>query len=447
VNWARVACTFSAANANVLHGHAPLPFVPDLPFRQRLIAKLDRDLPIAAVGGATAFPDTATQAITNLCTLQAAKVGKKTIKETKKGLSEVLCKFLETNDEVFFPAFWSEFAATSKGDRLTLLQGFLVDAAAAGNKEWAQPTPALIEIITHGYYASYSDDLLAGLTLFHMDTSEEGENAALRFAYAYEATYSSGATPSLDDLHELKATKAAIPRTVHSALQQLKAYATLISVLFGTIPFVGHLADFVESFGALMGRFESTFTKVETVEGMLGRFLMKFHILTRDYYSRRLSAPWHEQVALPMYGTIIQAFTLSEWATLPFLPAAYLVKPKAEEGKKKKNRTDGASTAGGSPTSPAARAARLQNTAHVNATLTARFTTWGRELNTVTNTAGVTPAYADGSGRAPENQICLTYHLRKFCFAEGCRRAASHRQLTPSEVNAVAQFMTDVGIP
>ena len=235
MNWARVACTFSAANANILLGHAPQPFVPDLLFRQRLMAKLDREVPIAASVGTNAFPDAATQALTNLCTLQAAKVGKKTIKETKKGLFEVLCKFLGTSDEADFPPFWAEFAATAKSDRITLLQGYLVDAADYGNKVWAQPTPALTEIITQGQYASRkADDLLAGLTIFHLDPSEEGETAALDLAYAYESTYSSSATPSLGDLHELKASKAAIPRTVHSAMQ--KAFSTLMGVLFGMAP-------------------------------------------------------------------------------------------------------------------------------------------------------------------------------------------------------------------
>jgi hypothetical protein len=187
-------------------------------FRQRLMTKLDRDVPVPTVAGATAFPDAATQAITNLCTLQAAKVGKKTIKETKKGLFEVLCKFLSTSDEADFPPFWAELAATSKGDRIALLHGFLVTAAEAGNKEWAQPTPALVEIVTQGTYASRNvNDLLTGLTIFHMDPSDDGEAAALQLAYAYEATYSSSATPSLGDLQQLKATKAAIPRTVHSA--------------------------------------------------------------------------------------------------------------------------------------------------------------------------------------------------------------------------------------
>ena len=196
-----------------------------------------------------------------------------------------------------------------------------------------------------------------------------------------------------------------------------------------------------------MGSFESTFSKVESIEGMLGRFMMKFHILTRDFFYRRISAPWDETVALPMYISIVQAFTLHEWATLPFIPAAYL-KPKAgDEGKKKKARADSASPAGGNTNTPTTRAARLPNTAHLNPVLIARFTTWGRELNTVTSVAGVTAPYMDGSGRGPEHQVCLSYHLRKFCYVEGCRRAASHRQLTPSEVNAVAQFMTDVDIP
>jgi hypothetical protein len=218
VNWARVACSFSVANSSVLLGHGPQPFVPDMLFRQRLMTKLDRDVPAPTVAGANAFPDAATQALTNLCTLQAAKVGKKTIKETKKGLFEVLCKFLSTSDEADFPPFWAELAATSKGDRIALLHGFLVTAAEAGNKEWAQPTPALVEIVTQGTYASRNvNDLLMGLTIFHMDPLDDGEAAALQLAYAYEATYSSSATPSLGDLQQLKATKAAIPRTVHSA--------------------------------------------------------------------------------------------------------------------------------------------------------------------------------------------------------------------------------------
>ena len=374
-------------------------------------------------------------------------MGKKTIKETKKGLYEVLCKFMSTTDETSFPPLWAELAATAKGDRITLLQGFLVQAADAGNNEWAQPTPALIEIITQGTYASRNvDDLLAGLTIFHLDPSDEGESVAQRLAYVYEATYTSGATPSLEDLQELKATKAAIPRTVHSAIQQLKAFSTLMAVMFGDTPFVWQVADFVTKFSGVMGSFESTFSKVETVEGMLGRFFMKFHILTRDYFYRRLSTPWDETTALPLYTSVVHALTLREWPTLPFLPAAYLVKAKAEEGKKKKNRADNSGAAGGTP-SPAARAPRLQNTSHVNTVLVARFTAWGQELNTVTSLNGINPAYADGGGRAVENQICLSYHLRKSCSVDGCRRALSHRQLTASEVAAVAQFMTDVNIP
>jgi hypothetical protein len=138
---------------------------------------------------------------------------------------------------------------------------------------------------------------------------------------------------------------------------------------------------------------------------------------------------------------------VQEWANLPFLPAAYLLKPKADNGKKKKACGERTNPAGSNATRPAARAPRLQNTSHVTTALVARFTTWGQELNTVTSMAGITPAYADGSGPAAENQICLSYHLRKSCTAEGCCRAASHRQLTASEVTAVAQFMTDVGIP
>ena len=279
-----------------------------------------------------------------------------------------------------------------------------------------------------------------------MDLSNEGDAAAQCLAYMYESTYTGGAIPSLEDLQELKATKAAIPRTVHSAVQQLKAYSTLMGVLFGNTPFVGHLADFVTKFGSVMGLFESTFSKVESVEGMLGRFFMKFHILTRDYFYRRLSTPWDETTPLPAYSGVVDALTLCEWATLPFLPAAYLAKPKANDGKKKKNRNETGGAAGGTPT-PAARAGRLRNTTHVNAVLVARFTAWGQELNTVTSTTEITPAYADGSGRATENQICLSYHLRKSCSVTGCRRAPSHRQLTASEVAAVAQFMTDVGIP
>jgi hypothetical protein len=105
-----------------------------------------------------------------------------------------------------------------------------------------------VEIVAQGTYASRNaDDLLSGLTIFHVDPTDDGEAAALQLAYAYEATYSSSATPSLGDLQELKATKASIPRNVHSALRQLKAFATLISVLFGDAPYVGHLEDFVKA--------------------------------------------------------------------------------------------------------------------------------------------------------------------------------------------------------
>jgi hypothetical protein len=184
---------------------------------------------------------------------------------------------------------------------------------------------------------------------------------------------------------------------------------------------------------------------VETVEGMLGRFFMKFHILTRDYFHRRMSTPWDETTPFPRYLSIIQALTLREWATLPFLPASYLVQAKTEDGKKKKKRNEGGGNPGGSVT-PNNRG-RLQNTSHQTPALITRFTNWGQELNTVTGLAGVTPAYVDGTGRSVEHQICLSHHLRKSCTNEGCRRAASHRQLSGTEVAAVAQFMTDAGIP
>jgi hypothetical protein len=122
-----------------------------------------------------------------------------------------------------------------------------------------------------------------------------------------------------------------------------------------------------------------------------------------------------------------------------------LAQSKSDEGKKKKGRNESSGAVGGA-TSPANQS-RLQNMSHLNPALIARFTAWGQELNTATGIAGLTPAYADGSGRSAEHQICLSYHLRKFCTSEGCRRAASHRQLTTTEVAAVAQFMTDAGIP
>jgi hypothetical protein len=39
-----------------------------------------------------------------------------------------------------------------------------------------------------------------------------------------------------------------------------------------------------------------------------------------------------------------------------------------------------------------------------------------------------TPTYADCSSGAAENQICLSYNLRKSSSAKGCRRALSHHQ-------------------
>jgi hypothetical protein len=205
------------------------------------------------------------------------------------------------------------------------------------------------------------------------------------------------------------------------------------------------LADFVAAFSAEMGPFESMFSKAETIEGMLGRFMMKFHILTRDFLFRRLQAPWDETVSLPVYLSVIEAVTLREWATLPYLPASYLAKPKAGEEKKKKARNEGAApAAGGAGNTPRV---RLQNTSHVCTALVNRFTAGGKELNAITNVAGVTPAYVGGAGRNPEHQICLSYHLRKVCFSEGCRCAASHRQLTTAEMNSVAQFLTNAGVP
>jgi hypothetical protein len=149
----------------------------------------------------------------------------------------------------------------------------------------------------------------------------------------------------LGEICELKATKACIPSTCFQCLTQLHAYTTLMVVLFGAnAAFVGHLQDFVTNFGLHLGTFESLFKGVEGgIEGMLGRFLMKFHILTQAYFFVCLGMPYDEQPPLPCYQKLIDAITQQEWQTLPFLPATYM-KPTTEVSGKKGGRGGGATS-------------------------------------------------------------------------------------------------------
>jgi hypothetical protein len=471
IDWGRVVSTYATPNVNLLHGHQPTPVLPDAAFRKRLTAKVDKELPVVSVApvqAAAAFPADASQAITNLCALQAASLKPKTLKVAMTYLFNVVARFIGSTDSSKLPPYWVQYAATGKSDRINLLASALREQAesSTGNKVWAHPTPALGDVITTGAFAVRSSlDLMAGLTIFHINTSPDGSADAQKLAFLFENLHSGNVAPSLGEIHELKATKACIPSTCFQCLSQLQAYTTLMMVLFGeNSPFVGHLQDFVSTFALHLGTFESLFKGVEGgIEGMLGRFLMKFHILTQAYFWVRLSMPYDEQPPLPCYQKLIDAITQQEWPTLPYLPASTM-KPVAEGGGKKTARSGGAAnTSGGgvatttgaaattlragASASPAVAAVQqVKNENDVSVALVQRFEGGGKLLGELTKRDDITKAFVDGTARTRIDQICLAYHLRKACYS-GCGRCSSHRKLSTTEVAKVAQFLTDAGVP
>jgi hypothetical protein len=476
IDWGRVASTYATVDVNTLHGHQPTPVLPDAAFRKRLMAKVNMELPEAPVMPAPVaapFPTDASQAITNLCKLQAANLKPKTLKDSMKYLFDVVARFVGSTDSTKLPPYWVQYAATAKSDRLNLLASALREQAEStkGNQVWAHPTPALGDVIATGSFAARSGlDIMAGLTIFQVNPSPDGGAEAQRLTFLFENVHAGSTAPTLGEIRELKATKACIPTTCYQCLMQLHAYTTLMVVMFGEhSAFVGHLQEFVVNFGLQYGTFESLFQGVEGgIEGMLGRFLMKFHTLTQAYFWVRQGMPYDEQPPLPCYQKLIDAITQQEWQTLPFLPAAFM-KPATEGGGKKGGRGGGAAnntstssgggTAAGGTASPpptprasvsaspaAAAVQQVKNEHDTTPSLVQRFEAWGKPLSDLTKREDITKAFVDGSTRGRGDQICLAYHLRKACYS-GCGRCSSHRKLTATEVTKVAQFLTDAAVP
>jgi hypothetical protein len=306
---------------------------------------------------------------------------------------------------------------------------------------------------------------MMGLTIFQVNTSPDGLADAQKLAFLFENVHSGSVAPSLGEIRELKATKACIPSTCFQCLSQLQAYTMLMVVLFGeNNAFIGHLQDFVSTFALHLGTFESLFKGVEGgIEGMLGRFLMKFHILTQAYFWVRLSMPYDEQPPLPCYQKLIDAITQQEWPTLPYLPAS-VMKPTVKGGGKKANRGGSATVAtggvvgttpgatsttprAGAAASPAAAAVQqIKNENDFTPALVQRFDDWGKPLSDLTKRDDITKAFVDGTTRNRGDQICLAFHLRKACYS-GCGQSSSHRKLSTTEVAKIAQFLTDAAVP
>jgi hypothetical protein len=225
------------------------------------------------------------------------------------------------------------------------------------------------------------------------------------------------------------------------------------------------LQEFVTNFGLHLGTFESLFKGVDGgIEGMLGRFLMKFHTLTQAYFWVRLGMPYGEQPPLLCYQKLIDAITQQEWQSLPFLPATFM-KSATEGGGKKSGRggsttnNAGASgTSGGNsantgatalPTSPRASPSgspataavqQVKNEHDVTLALVQRFEAWAKPLSELTKREDLTKAFVDGATRNRGDQICWAFHLRKACYS-GCGRSSLHRKLSITEVTKVAHHL------
>jgi hypothetical protein len=330
-------------------------------------------------------------------------------------LFNVVARFVGSTDSSKLPPYWVQYAATAKSDRINLLASALREQAESsmGNKVWAHQTPALGDVIATGAFAVRSSlDLMAGLTIFHVNTSPDGSADAQKLAFLFENLHSGNVAPLLGEIHELKATKACIPSTCFQCLSQLQAYTTLMIILFGeNTAFVGHLQDFVSTFALHLGTFESLFKGVEGgIEGMLGRFLMKFHILMQAYVWVRLGMLYDEQPPLPCYQKLIDAITQQEWPTLPYLPASTM-KPVAEGGGKKTARGGGtantvvggaATTTGAAATTPptsctgataspaGAAVQQVKNENDVSVALVQHFEAWGKVLGKLTKRDDIT---------------------------------------------------------
>jgi hypothetical protein len=407
------------------------------------------------------------QALTLVLTNQAKLGQPKRISEKLPGIEDSLSRIFATDDESLWPPFWHRFANAPKNTRATLLANMLRTRVNSddGNGCFPAVSPAMVEAVTSAKFCTDDHtELEHGFNIFTMITTIQGIQAVAQQTFLYTASVNGQTAPSTTELRDLSRTKAQFPRTCTQASSQLRSYVTASQELFGmNHPFTVHTAVFVQKLEKLLPKFETYWLDRQGgVAAGLTRLIYFMHMLVNQYFHDLSLVEIGDGAPLPHYQEALNVIQRDHYHLLPELPLHMLAPPAQPSGTPAAGQGQGGGrspaklnatqsrSGDGSRRQPAAEGQLANNfvklgNSQPHEALVARFEASGKPFKDLMGEHGHTKPFVDGHMTKRENQVCLSYHLRKFC-RDDCHRQGSHRPLTTTEQSKVAQFLTDLGI-
>lgn len=455
VNWLRAACTYRppAAGAQgpeppAVHGLPLVPPIADEHLQRRTWEKTVSILPSLQERTGTA----AVAYTTTLAALQqefaaqrqdqaaraAAASAPKTVGEKYPQLVTLLCRVCEVATEAQLPALWSVIANSSKKEAVTALQSWMDTRAVQPGATGVSPiiSPEIYEVIASGKIASQDlDDLTSGLSIFLVQRifgSTATETRAR--ASAYQLLYGGGGAPSLQDVAALTSSSPSIPPTTMAYLMQNKGYATLLDGILGTDHrvSVSFRTNFLPNLQQVVLAVDDQFgTKVPS---FLPLMLRHTQLVMGIYFQDAIELG--TAATEPDFNELCNLVRKRQWTLLPTMPPRYLELADPTPAQPSDVSRDGDSKRtksgdnGGLDINPR-KVPRLVD----------RFEAYDKPLRTLTtNNATNLPKTSSGE------DLCLSFHLRGKCF-KNCKRCSTHRDLIPSEEDAISKFMDKCNVP
>jgi len=374
----------------------------------------------------------------------------------------ILMEYLQVNDEATLPELWHQWANSDKRQEYTILKE-LLDACARipGSFSTLAPvvTPKLLQDLrTFTFLADSQDDLKTGLHPFVVaDGTEEHRRANLELARQYGFLQEGEHGITFSDLQALEAKEVrSVPLTYYDLEKTLGMFGNLLQVVLGA---QHDLTAAYRSFWDLLTK--SMKNDVQIMVDTTGRIkpahiLRSVQLICHQWFASKRA---HIAPRTPPFADILHSISVHAYV-LPHLPTALfrLAYPQPHT-----TRTiQSGSYAGASVITPVSSIVSADGQSVTSGiTLNTRYTaqtdrtgtTGGRgtfhaNLQPDSTLIQLVPAnikLRDLIGTAAQpladdnSPLCLSFHFKNGCWSN-CARKATHRTLTVSEKQRLADF-------
>ena len=347
-------------------------------------------------------------------------------------------RICEAPTDADLPQLWHVLANASKKEGIQAVQALVDTRADTVGLVPPVITPELYTRINEARFGTATvDDLTAGLSpfLITVGASDEAMSARGRAA-TFAVLQGAEAAPDLAEIRELTTAAPYMVQTLTKSLYVYKGYSVLLDIVLGIPHRVStHFRDsFVPAYERKLMDIEGQFSPSE-LPAYIPLFLRHTQLEMMSYFND--AALEGANAALPDVEDLIRIITRRRWTILPTLPAGLFAPRASPAPAPTPSPPRGSGGSGGAPTG-------TPSTPVTNTTpVTALIQRWGNHtgtLRSVTGSSATKPRTDDGSA-----ELCLSYHLRGACNTD-CRRRASHRVATPTELQRIQEYLTAAGV-